>query len=244
MHRIQTVIYFAVAASICLGTAPVANAVPIQTPLSSTSQTGFDANISNVDLIRAGAPTLAGTVVATGSPTFAASGSNDGVANGGSGSAGLTYWGTTTGTESLTYNLTGSATGYDITTIRSIYGWQDSRGRHAAQRYTVSYTTVSNPAFTILDTVTYDPFGSPDAAAGSTQVTIIDSVARLATGVTAIRFTMFDDPNEGGNEVGVLREFDVFGVATAAVPEPTSIALWSLLGLGLAGVGYRRLRCM
>ena len=41
-----------------------------------------------------------------------------------------------------------------------------------------------------------------------------------------------------------LGEFELFGdvVSTAAVPEPTSVAIWSLIGLCLAGFGYSRIR--
>lgn len=45
--------------------------------------------------------------------------------------------------------------------------------------------------------------------------------------------------NQGGtNMIGVLAA----PVANAVIPEPASIAIWSLLGLGLAGFGYCRVR--
>ena len=45
-----------------------------------------------------------------------------------------------------------------------------------------------------------------------------------------------------GNNAG-FDNLNVTGIiSSAAVPEPASIALWSLIGLGLAGFGYRRFR--
>ncbi len=44
-----------------------------------------------------------------------------------------------------------------------------------------------------------------------------------------------------GNEVDTIMRGD-FGGGTTVVPEPASIAIWSILGLCLAGYGYRRRR--
>jgi hypothetical protein len=42
----------------------------------------------------------------------------------------------------------------------------------------------------------------------------------LALGVTGNRYVIDNDP--GGNEVGVIRGYDVFGSANFVVPEPLS----------------------
>ena len=64
----------------------------------------------------------------------------------------------------LTFNLNtnpgtgGSATGYSLSSINGIYGWQDSRYRHAAQEWVVSVETTSSPAtFQNVWTVVYTP---------------------------------------------------------------------------------------
>ena len=233
-NRTRSVWTLAGVAMVCLAlSAASANAAIIQTTLNNgTSQSFFDGNISNADLINVGSPTL-GSFVSSSVGAFPESGTHNGD---GVNTSGLSYW-TNGGPILLTYTLTGSATGYDITSINSIYGWQDSRSRHAAQRYTVSVTTVSNPTFSPLHTVLYDPW--TDNLVGSTQVSLTDSTGVLATGVTAIRFTATTD---NGSEVGVIREYDVFGSATAVIPEPTTIAVWSLLGLCWAGMGVWRRR--
>ena len=213
-------------------------AVPIVTKSSNnTSQTYFDFNISTSDLIQNGAPSL-GSVAASHSGIFHFSGANNGSA---AQTSGLSYWGNNTGLVTLTYNLTGSATGYDITSVNSIYGWQDSRYRHAAQRYEVLVQTVSNSGFTQIAAVDYHPWAyTPvlQGSVGSSEVTITDSVGLLATGVTAIQFLLhpymtIGEPGYTG-EIGVIRELDVFGTASvAAVPEPGTLAL---LGLAFAGL--------
>lgn len=215
-----------------------ANAVLVQTAVTDVSHTFYDGNVSTIDLINVGRPTL-GSFVSSQAATFNTAGAHDGsvVHN-----SGLGYWGSATGgTVTLTYTLAGSVTGYDITSINTIHGWTDSRERHAAQRYDVLLTTVLNPAFTLLGTVTYDPYGSVDSNAGaaSTQVTWTENATGvLASGVTGIRFVLRPDP--GGNEVGVIREYDVFGRATVApVPEPATATL-GLLALG--GLMARRRR--
>ena len=213
-----------------------ASAAVMEVDTSSTSETNFDANILATDLVNQGRPSFA-SIAATGSPSFPATGSNDNTATH---TNGLTYWGGTHAAgEDLTYTLNtnpgtgGSATGYDITSINSIYGWQDSRYRHAAQEWVVSVETLTSPTtFQPLKTVVYAPFASNDNAAGSTQVTLSDTTGRLATGVIAVQFHVNPYTGTGfTNELGVIREYDVIGSATA-VPEPAGIALFCLAGLG------------
>ena len=221
------------------------NAAIIPAFATNESQTFYDSNISATDLINVGTPTLAGFTVSqnTNIPGGGAAG-NDGLNDGiGTNNDGLAYWANPGGSLTATYTLTGSATGYDITSINTIHGWRDSRERHAAQRYDVLIATVLDPGYTLLTSVEYDPYGSVNSNAGqaSTQVTLTeDTTGVLASGVTGIRFVLFPDP--GGNEVGVVREYDVFGTPTipaTAIPSPTA----ALAGLiGLAGLGMRRRR--
>ena len=56
--------------------------------------------------------------------------------------------------------------------------------------------------------------------------------------VTALRF---DFANVQNGYVGYT-EIDALGSSSAAVPEPASVAIWSMIGLGLAGFGVYRAR--
>ncbi len=133
----------------------------------------------------------------------------------------------------LNTSVSGSPTGYDLTSITSIYGWNNYSSR-ADQSYTVSYSTVTDPSvFQTLFTVNYSPY-QPAAAVGqsiatSTEVTLTDLTA--ATGVYAIQFTF--TPTNGGTsgdmqDGQLIREIDVDGTP-AIVPEPS---MWMLMGLG------------
>ena len=218
------------------------NAAIIELTANNGLQSFFDGNISSIDLIQAGSPTLSGTVVASAPAAFPETGSNDGTAIN---SSGLTYWnGVNSAGQDLTFTLAGSATGYDITSVNSIYGWQDSRSRHSAQQWTLEVATVSNPTFTPLHSVVYTPFAPTDNAEGSTQVTLTDTAGVIVSGVTAVRFHIdhFSSPGSTGfsGELGVIRELDVFGAPTA-VPEPNMFLGFGLSGI-LAMVGLRRLK--
>lgn len=224
-----------------LALAGTTNATIIETTLNSGTQEFFDLNISTIDLIQAGAPSLSGSVTASSPATFSETGSNDGTATQ---TSGLTYWGgVNSAGQDLTYLLTGSATGYDILTVNSIYGWQDSRSRHSAQQWTLEVTTVTNPTFTPIHSVTYTPFAPTDNAEGSTQVTLTDTTGVIASGVTGIRFHIdpFSSPGSPGfsGELGVIRELDVLGVAT--VPEPSSFGLCTFAGLLICSRFRRRM---
>ena len=191
----------------------------------------YDANASNSDLINQGAPSLASFT--TSEPgTWPASGTNDGTASAGGVTGDYAYWdGEGEVIITLTYELTGSATGYDITSINSIYGWSQGR-RHAAQYYSVFIATIADPTYNLLHTVAYDPSTSTEEVAS--QVTLTDSTGVLASGVTGIRFVAIEDTGPGSifDEVGVIHEIDVFGTAT--VPEPGSLALLAAGSLMIA----------
>ncbi|WFB37844.1 PEP-CTERM sorting domain-containing protein [Kiritimatiellota bacterium B12222] len=216
-----------------------ANAAIISTSVTNgSSQSFYDGNISNSDLIDLNSATLDTFNASTPAHSnFATDGAHNGT---GTNNSGLAYW-PTAGSVTLTYTLTGSATGYDITSINTIYGWSDGRWKHSEQNYVINISTVTTPAFTHLYSVNYDPYSNGDENEGSTQVTLTDdSTGILASGVTGIQFIVSRDLSNGQNEVGVIREYDVFGVTT--IPEPSSLVLLSLAMIGVVGIRSRRAR--
>lgn len=233
--QLVTALAFAAVGSIA------AQAAIIESDLSGNAIDTFDANISSSDLIQAGSATLSGTYVASLTPSFGAGGPNDGTATV---VDGLTYWDISqdhSAGETLTFTLAGSATGYDITSINSIYGWGDSRSRFAYQQWDLLVTTVSNPVFTPLTSVLYAPFSLAEAStAGSSQVTLTDSTGKIASGVTGLAFRFYPRPGATG-EVGVIHELDVLGSASAAAPVPEPSA-FGMVGMGMLALITRRKR--
>lgn len=203
-----------------------ANAAVIQTnAFTENTATAYDANARNDDLINQGASSLS-SFTSSEIGTWPVSGTNDGSASAGDVTGDYAYWDGRTSV-TLTYELTGSATGYDIDSINTIYGWAEGR-RHAAQYYSVYVATLANSTYELLHTVDYDPSDTEQIEVSS-QVTLTDTTGTLATGVTGIRFIAIDDAGGLYNEVGVIHEIDVFGTPT--VPEPTSMALLATSGL-------------
>jgi len=121
--------------------------------------------------------------------------------------------GTAGGVNSVTYSLTGSAGGYDLTNIVVYGGWNDA-GRDQ-QAYTVSYSTITDPAaFVPLTSVNFRP-PSPGAVPNATRVAITSSTAApLATNVAAVKFDFTNPPGENGWEG--YAELQLFGSAAAA----------------------------
>lgn len=143
----------------------------------------------------------------------------------------------------MTFDLTGSVTGYDITSITSIAGWIVNRDIHADQNYTVSVSFVGDSAYIPLTltgafdvvsggSIVYAPFNT--SGSGASKVTITDnSSGVIASGVDSIRFNFFVPST-------VFQEIDVLGVASGAIPEPSSSAL--LLGFGATALVIMRRR--
>ena len=214
-----------------------ADAALIATGISSTTQTTYDGTISTTDLLAGVTPATSGTYAGD------SNGINDGVSVASSLTAtGGNIYLSTNGNVTMTFDLTGSVTGYNITSIDSIAGWNTNAQHHAAQFYEVLVSAVGSAAYTSLNLtggatsggkVSYDPFGSGQ---GATKVTITDdSSGIIASGVDSIRFILTHQADGLDNDT-VYHEIDVFGAATA-VPEP-SVAL--LGGLGLIALMRRR----
>ena len=130
---------------------------------------------------------------------------------------------------SLTFFLdtTVNALGYDVASIASFGGWNDS-GRDR-QLYAVSVSYVGDSNFVYLGALDYNP------AAGSSPSAVRAVFETSLTGVDAVRFDFLNGQENGYAGYG---EFDVVGIAT--VPEPSSLAM--VLCACVACVAVRRLR--
>ena len=124
----------------------------------------------------------------------------------------------------LTFDLNVSTNidGYDISQIVGYGGWGDT-GRDD-QNYSIYYSFVGNSNFTLLDTA------SVTETAGLAHKS--DFGASLS-GVDAIRI----DFGAQENGYGGYGEFDVVGVPTVLVPEPTTVLLG---GIGMLALLRRR----
>jgi alpha-L-rhamnosidase len=117
--------------------------------------------------------------------------------------------------QSVTYTLTGSSTGYDLTNITVYGGWGDA-GRDQ-QAYTVYYSTISAPTTYIqLSDVNYNP-SDPANVQSATRVALRPASGLLATNVAAVKFD-FTNP-AGENGYSGYSEIQVFGKPTP-VPGP------------------------
>ncbi|MDB6063906.1 MAG: hypothetical protein JWR26_114 [Pedosphaera sp.] len=119
---------------------------------------------------------------------------------------------------SLTYRLTGSKTGYDLTNIVVYGGWAD--GNRNQQAYTVYYSTVAAPAsFIRLGSVNYTP-SDPANAQSATRVTLMPANGALAGNVAAIKFD-FTNPTSKNGYCG-YSQIILSGFASAMAPPPKS----------------------
>jgi hypothetical protein len=213
-----------------------------------TTDTFFDSNIVNNDLVNNGRPSLSSIAVTPGSQGFAnAVGAYDGL--GGSNSTNTAYFATLPATIAFTLNTSGAnSPGYTLTAIHTFAGWANSKG-FADQSYTVKYTKVGeslNSYLNTLTTVSYVPFNTNPLASeqSSTQVFITeDTSGILAKNVSQIEFIVSQPSNTQGTQPGwqgtVYREFDVIGSVTA-VPEPTACVLVG--ALSISGMGMLSIR--
>ena len=136
----------------------------------------------------------------------------------------------------VVYTLPASANGYgyNLTNITVDSGWQDN-GRDA-QAYTVSYSTVVNPAVFIgLTSVNYNP-SVPAGVASADQVVIAGPTGGLiASNVAAVQFDFTSPSSENGYcgygaiTLGgtMATNLSVPSVAPAITGEPQSVTLYA-----------------
>ncbi|MDB6067652.1 MAG: Alfa-L-rhamnosidase [Pedosphaera sp.] len=120
---------------------------------------------------------------------------------------------------SLTYTLTGSTNGYNLTNI-TVYGGWANNGRDQ-QAYTVYYSTATAPAnFIYLATVNFNPSIAGNIQS-ATRVTLTSSNGILATNAAAVKFDFTSPASENGycGYAGIT----VFG--TASIPPAVPAAL-------------------
>ena len=97
---------------------------------------------------------------------------------------------------SVTYTLTGSASGYNLTNIVVYGGWGDA-GRDQ-EAYTVYYSTVTAPAtFFQLTSVNYNPADAANAQS-ATRATLVPASGVLAATVAAVKFDFTSPASENG----------------------------------------------
>jgi hypothetical protein len=138
---------------------------------------------------------------------------------------------------SATYSLGTNATGYNLTDLQMYSGWTDS-GRYQ-QVYTVEYSLASDPTtFFTLASVDYPP--SADVGSYTAAETELTSASGfLLSNVADIQINFGDtSPFDWSG----YRELVVDGTAaSAAIPEPSTYALFLVGGLAVLATRFRRL---
>ena len=115
--------------------------------------------------------------------------------------------------QSVTYTLTGSASGYILTNIVVYGGWGDA-GRDQ-QAYTVYYSTVSAPTtFNQLIIVNYLPVNAA-AVQCATRASLTPATGVLASNVAAVKFDFTTPAGENGYEG--YSEIDLYGTSQSLI---------------------------
>lgn len=160
--------------------------------------------------------------VGTGSFTQEGAGGTSPLTDGVLGTSGGTLTGFATcgsgaGGHSVTYTLTGSSSGYNLSNITVFAGWGDN-GRDQ-QAYTVSYSTVAAPStYITIASVNFNP-SIPGSTPSADRVTLTPSGASpLATNVATVKFD-FTNP-AGENGYSGYDEIQVFGAAAGPAAPP------------------------
>jgi hypothetical protein len=100
--------------------------------------------------------------------------------------------------QSVTYNLTTAANGYNLTNITVYGGWGD--GGRDQQAYTISYATATAPTnFIILGAANYLP-SDPLGLNSATRATFAAASGYLATNVAELKFDFTTPAGENGFE--------------------------------------------
>ncbi|HWX20037.1 MAG TPA: immunoglobulin domain-containing protein [Candidatus Binatia bacterium] len=103
--------------------------------------------------------------------------------------------------------------GYTLTNIMVGAGWND--GGRDQQAYTVYYSTVENPMFSVLTSVNFNP-ADPDNIHSFSRATLTSPTGLLVSNVTAVMID-FTVP-AGENGYSGYDEIGVYGVPSGAVP--------------------------
>ena len=132
----------------------------------------------------------------------------------------------------VTYTLTASANGYDITNIMSGGGWNDN-GRDQ-QAYTVYYSTVASPTnFIPLAVVNYNPVNP--VGISTTRATITPATGVLAANVAAVKFDMTSPAGKNGYEG--YSELAVYGLPSGPLYKAPAVSSISRSGVNLIVTG-------
>lgn len=193
----------------------------------TTDEIAYAGDVADDDL-------LDGLVGTTGGAAFGGNGAtpagiNDGLNGGDYEALGFSAlvgaaWPRTTSTIEFDLGV-GTGDGYDITEIQSIGAWRSAGFMNQNYKVFVKYLNELDFDPTALATVTHQP----NPSGGSTKVNVTDGTGVLASGIEAIKFEFLN--TVGNNGGSIYREIDVLG--SAAVPEPTTIALLGLGGVAL-----------
>jgi hypothetical protein len=128
---------------------------------------------------------------------------------------------------SVTYNLAGSAYGFNLTNITVYGGWGDA-GRDQ-QAYTVYYSMVDSPStYKSLGAVNYYP-SNPGNVQSATRVTLIPANGVLATNVADVMLDFTSPASENG--YCGYAQIQIFGAPSVPPAVPTSVSA------DLAGTG-------
>lgn len=190
---------------------------------SANTDAAYGADVSNSDLVNAGASTLTSPPTYGSAPYFGPTANNDGTVGTAGATADITFWLSAIAGQqfTITYALDTSLNtlGYDITSIQTIHGWTNGGGNQKNQNYTVAVSTVGSATFADIATVAYLPFGSATNTASSRVNITEDVTGILASNVDEIRFT-YTVPASGGPQPSpTIREIDVFGMPTTDGPD-------------------------
>lgn len=213
--QIMTMIYWAVVSVLASG---LSLADVISTGVNTNVDAAYAADASDSDLVNAGSSTLTSSTFSA-APHFGPLAHNNGTVGSAGQTDDITYWHNTSlgQTYSITYDLntTVNTSGYDITSIQTIHGWNSAAsGYQKNQNYEVFVSTVGSADFTSLATVAYNPFTTANVAA-STKVTLTENATGiLASGIDRIRFT-YTITGGGTYPSPTIREIDVFGSPTS-----------------------------
>jgi hypothetical protein len=122
--------------------------------------------------------------------------------------------------QSVTYTLTGSISGYNLTNITVYGGWGDA-GRDQ-QAFTVYYSKKAAPAtFIQLSSVNYNPVNT-SGVQSATRAILIPANGLLATNVAAVKLDFTTPVGKNGYEG--YSEIDLYG-APAVATNPTNITV-------------------